>query len=69
MRGILDADIIIPEHPDAVDPQAFRGEIEFEDVAFAYCSEAPVLQRVLLRSSLARWWELSGQRVGASPRS
>jgi ABC-type multidrug transport system fused ATPase/permease subunit len=46
VRGILDADIIIPEIADAVDPQAFRGEIEFEDVAFAYASDAPVLQRV-----------------------
>ena len=46
VRGILDADIIIPEFPDALDPQAFRGEIEFDDVAFAYASDAPVLQRV-----------------------
>jgi ABC-type multidrug transport system fused ATPase/permease subunit len=46
VRGILDADIIIPEIADAVNPQAFRGEIEFEDVAFAYASDAPVLQRV-----------------------
>jgi ABC-type multidrug transport system fused ATPase/permease subunit len=46
VRGILDADIIIPEVIDAVDPQAFRGEIEFEDVAFAYAADAPVLQRV-----------------------
>jgi ABC-type multidrug transport system fused ATPase/permease subunit len=46
VRGILDADIIIPEIADAVDPQAFRGEIDFEDVAFAYASDAPVLQRV-----------------------
>ena len=46
VRGILDADIIIPEIDDAVDPQALRGEIEFEDVAFAYASDAPVLQRV-----------------------
>jgi ABC-type multidrug transport system fused ATPase/permease subunit len=46
VRGILDADIIIPEIANAVDPQAFRGEIEFEDVAFAYASDAPVLQRV-----------------------
>jgi ABC-type multidrug transport system fused ATPase/permease subunit len=46
VRGILDADIIIPEITDAVDPQAFRGEIEFEDVAFAYAADAPVLQRV-----------------------
>jgi subfamily B ATP-binding cassette protein MsbA len=46
VRGILDADIIIPEFPDALDPQAFRGEIEFNDVAFAYGSDSPVLQRV-----------------------
>ena len=46
VRGILDSDIIIPEFPGALDPQAFRGEIEFDDVAFAYASGAPVLQRV-----------------------
>ncbi len=46
VRGILEADIIIPELADARDPEAFRGEIEFDDVAFAYASDAPVLQRV-----------------------
>ncbi len=46
IRGILDADIIIPEFPEARDPQALRGEIQFDDVAFAYASDAPVLQRV-----------------------
>jgi ABC-type multidrug transport system fused ATPase/permease subunit len=46
VRGILDADIIIPEFPDARDPDPFRGEIEFDQVAFAYASDAPVLQRV-----------------------
>ncbi len=46
VRGILDADIIIPEIAQARDPQVFRGEIEFDDVAFAYASDAPVLQRV-----------------------
>jgi ABC-type multidrug transport system fused ATPase/permease subunit len=46
VRGILEADIIIPEIAQARDPQAFRGEIEFDDVAFAYVSDAPVLQRV-----------------------
>jgi ABC-type multidrug transport system fused ATPase/permease subunit len=44
--GILDADIIIPEIANARDPEAFRGEIEFDEVAFAYASDAPVLQRV-----------------------
>jgi ABC-type multidrug transport system fused ATPase/permease subunit len=46
VRGILEADIIIPEIAQARDPEAFRGEIEFDDVAFAYASDAPVLQRV-----------------------
>lgn len=46
VRGILEADIIIPEFPDARDPEAFRGEIEFDQVGFAYAADAPVLQRV-----------------------
>jgi ABC-type multidrug transport system fused ATPase/permease subunit len=46
VRGILEADIIIPETPDARDPEAFRGEIEFDQVGFAYAADAPVLQRV-----------------------
>jgi ABC-type multidrug transport system fused ATPase/permease subunit len=46
VRGILEADIIIPEFPDARDPQVFRGEIEFDQVGFAYAADAPVLQRV-----------------------
>jgi ABC-type multidrug transport system fused ATPase/permease subunit len=46
IRGILDADIIIPERLDARDPDPFRGEIEFDDVVFAYDPESPVLQRV-----------------------
>ena len=32
--------------PNARDPEAFRGEIEFDEVAFAYAADAPVLQRV-----------------------
>ena len=46
VRGILDADIVIPEFPDAHDPDPFRGEIEFEEVGFAYAADTPVLQRV-----------------------
>jgi ABC-type multidrug transport system fused ATPase/permease subunit len=46
VRGILEADIIIPEFPDARDPDPFRGEIEFDEVGFAYAADAPVLQRV-----------------------
>jgi ABC-type multidrug transport system fused ATPase/permease subunit len=47
IRGILDADMIIPEHPDACEPpQSLRGEIVFDQVAFGYDSETPVLKQV-----------------------
>lgn len=46
IRAILDADTIIPEHPDAREPQALTGEIEFDHVAFAYDADSPVLTDV-----------------------
>jgi ABC-type multidrug transport system fused ATPase/permease subunit len=46
IRGILDADTIIPERPDAREPQALAGEIEFDHVAFSYDADAPVLTDV-----------------------
>jgi ABC-type multidrug transport system fused ATPase/permease subunit len=46
IRGILDAETIIPERPDAREPQTLRGEIEFDHVAFAYDADAPVLTDV-----------------------
>jgi ABC-type multidrug transport system fused ATPase/permease subunit len=46
IRGILDADTIIPEHPNAREPQALTGEIEFDHVAFSYNADAPVLKDV-----------------------
>ena len=46
IRGILDADTVIPERPDAREPQALMGEIEFDHVAFGYDSETPVLTDV-----------------------
>ena len=46
VRAILDADTIIPERPDAREPQALKGDIEFEHVAFAYSADAPVLKDV-----------------------
>jgi subfamily B ATP-binding cassette protein MsbA len=46
IRKILDADDIIHESPDAVDPGRLRGEITFEHVAFGYGEEAPVLRDV-----------------------
>jgi subfamily B ATP-binding cassette protein MsbA len=46
VRAILDADFVVPERPDAIDPPPFRGEIVFEHVAFGYDPEVPVLRDV-----------------------
>jgi ABC-type multidrug transport system fused ATPase/permease subunit len=57
IRGILDADEIIPEHPDAREAGQLTGEIEFEHVAFAYTADAPVLKDVSFKIK-------AGQLVG-----
>lgn len=46
VRAILDADFVVPERPDAIDPPRFRGEIAFEHVAFGYDVEVPVLRDI-----------------------
>ena len=46
IRAILEADTVIPQRPDARDPQALKGEIEFQNVAFSYNDEAKVLTDV-----------------------
>ena len=46
IQALLEAESIIPERPDAVDPPPFRGEIAFEHVAFSYDADTPVLQNV-----------------------
>jgi len=45
IRTILDADVILPEKPNAL-AQPIRGEIVFEHVAFAYDESCPVLRDV-----------------------
>ncbi len=57
IRGILDADEIIPEHPDAREAGTIAGDIEFEHVAFAYTADAPVLKDVSFKIK-------AGQLVG-----
>ncbi len=57
IRAILDTDAIIPEKPRARDPGTLRGRIVFENVAFAYDPEAPVLRDVTFRIE-------PGQRIG-----
>lgn len=46
VQAILETDSVIPERPDARDPDPFRGAITFDHVAFAYSEEAPVLRDV-----------------------
>jgi ABC-type multidrug transport system fused ATPase/permease subunit len=44
--AVCDADKVIPERRAPIDPQAFRGEIAFEHVAFRYDPAVPVLQDI-----------------------
>jgi ABC-type multidrug transport system fused ATPase/permease subunit len=44
IRAILDSHTMIEERPDATDPPAFRGQIAFENVAFGYDAETPILR-------------------------
>jgi ABC-type multidrug transport system fused ATPase/permease subunit len=46
VQDILNADTIIPERADARDAEKLTGDIVFEDVAFAYDPDSPVLQKV-----------------------
>jgi ABC-type multidrug transport system fused ATPase/permease subunit len=46
IRAILEADYVVPERPDAIEPPTLRGEIAFEHVAFGYDDDTPVLRDV-----------------------
>jgi ABC-type multidrug transport system fused ATPase/permease subunit len=46
IRAILDADTMIEERPDAIDPPVFRGHISLEHVAFSYDEKTPVLRDI-----------------------
>jgi ABC-type multidrug transport system fused ATPase/permease subunit len=46
VQAILEADTVIPERPDAREPQAITGDIVFDHVAFAYDATDPVLREV-----------------------
>jgi ABC-type multidrug transport system fused ATPase/permease subunit len=46
IRAILEADYVVPERPNAIDPPQLRGEIVFEHVAFGYDADVPVLRDV-----------------------
>ena len=46
IRAILETDEIIPEREDAIEPRNIKGEIIFQEVAFAYPGNPPVLKEV-----------------------
>ena len=46
IRAILEADFVVPERPNAIDPPRLRGEIAFEHVAFGYEADVPVLRDI-----------------------
>ena len=46
VRAILETDMILAERSDAADPESLKGEIAFENVAFGYSADAPVLKDV-----------------------
>lgn len=46
VRAILEANDVIEERPEAREPAPLKGEIKFENVAFAYSKDAPVLTDV-----------------------
>ena len=46
VQTILAADEVLPEKPDAREPEGVKGEITFDKVAFAYKPDSPVLKEV-----------------------
>ena len=46
IQAILDTDAMIPERPDAREPEPMKGEIAFEHVGFGYDPAVPVLRDV-----------------------
>jgi len=49
IQTILSSDDILPERPDARKPEALKGEVVFDRVAFAYDAKSPVLTEVNFR--------------------
>jgi ABC-type multidrug transport system fused ATPase/permease subunit len=49
VRTILDADLIIPDDPNGLEPETLNGEIEFDHIAFGYDPAHPVLTDLSLK--------------------
>ncbi len=43
VRAILEADTVIPQKEDAIDPRPFKGDIVFDHVSFGYSVDATIL--------------------------
>ncbi|MBK6392488.1 MAG: ABC transporter ATP-binding protein [Saprospiraceae bacterium] len=57
IQQILDADMIIPEKPNAINPATLTGDIEFHHVYFSYNQDKPVLKDINLHIH-------PGQKIG-----
>ena len=57
IQQILETDDIIPQKPGAINPEKFKGEIIFENVAFGYNHGTAVLKNINIKIN-------SGQRIG-----
>jgi subfamily B ATP-binding cassette protein MsbA len=49
VRTILDADLIIPDDPNGLEPETLNGEIEFDHIAFGYDPAHPILTDLSLK--------------------
>jgi ABC-type multidrug transport system fused ATPase/permease subunit len=49
IRTILDADAVIPDDPDGLEPETLAGEIEFNHIAFGYDPANPILTDLNLK--------------------
>ena len=61
---ILEADGIIPERPNALQPEGVRGEVVFDHVAFAYDANSPVLREVNLHIQPGQHVAITGPTGG-----
>ena len=57
IEHILEANMIIPEKPGAIDPGQLKGDIVFDHVYFSYKPDTPVLQDINIKI-------MAGQRIG-----
>lgn len=61
---ILEADSIIPERPNALEPASLRGEVVFDHVSFAYDANSPVLREVNLHVQPGQHVAITGPTGG-----